>query len=123
MLLKSMEPSCNAANNLEAGIPNCWRIIMVYASNRANIFMCEEHMILLQISESKIGCSYPRLFLYLGEDCCNWDLALNQIWPMKESDYNDWLSDACEIAEEEAWEVLKNYVNEEAFRSFLNENK
>lgn len=42
---------------------------------------------------------------------------------MKESDYNDWLSDACEIAEEEAWEVLKNYVNEEAFRSFLNENK
>lgn len=92
---------------------------MVYSNKQANIFTCEGRTMLLQLPQSTIGYTYPRLFFRQDGKPWNFDLSINMIFAMKEKDWDDWMSDAVEITEEEAWEVLKKHLKEDGFRAEL----
>lgn len=52
--------------------------------------------VVVNVQQSKIGFSYPRIFVeeHLKEKYVNYDLTVGAAFKMKESDFEDWWSDA-----------------------------
>lgn len=93
---------------------------MTYENNRANRFELSGHQVLLNIQSSKIGYSYPRIFIEEAPDRhINLDLCLGAAFKMPEEDWADWISDCEEITQEEAREYLKPYIKWDVFEQVL----
>jgi len=70
----------------------------------------EGKRVILNVQYSKIGCSYPRLFIEFSEnEYVNYDVFLNAEFKMKKDDFNDWLVDAKPIPEESYEETLREF--------------
>lgn len=86
----------------------------------AKTFIIEGSAVIIDMRYSKIGYSYPRLFIEGSPTKhINVDLTLGALFIMKEKDWSDWMSDAEHVTAEEAiegclfnLEELKSMVKE-----------
>lgn len=77
--------------------------------------------VILNRQYSKIGTSYPRLFIEVSEtEYLNFDIFLGVTFPMKKKDFNDWLEDAEEVPAEQYEQILSEVgVDYEKFKLAL----
>lgn len=93
---------------------------MTYQNNRANLFECNGHKILLNIEQSKIGYSYPRLFIEASNgEHINFDLTVGQLFGMSQKNWDDWMTDCETITIEEAKEVLSYFLDFDSFAQLI----
>ena len=77
--------------------------------NKLYSFNIENTRVLISDEHSKIGCSYPRIFIEVipHEVYINIDLTLGTAFNMSESDFNSWL-DGSEITDANLDDVCDN---------------
>ena len=80
---------------------------------------------IIQTPQSKIGYSYPRIFIADEKGFHNWDLSLNHIFGMTEQDFQSWLDDVVTLTtDEEKRAALKEVgVNADLFFEVFSEKK
>jgi hypothetical protein len=81
--------------------------------------------IILNVQHSKIGGSYPRLFVEISEEeYINIDLTLGAAFKMYKKDFNDWLQDSIEVKDDEVKKTLEEYhINYEALLQVITDMK
>jgi hypothetical protein len=74
-------------------------------------FRIENRLFIINHKYSKIGYSYPRLFIEEPdlEYDINFDITLNAEFKMMKSDFKDWIEDSSEILDED---LIRNELND-----------
>ena len=77
--------------------------------------------VVVQVQESKIGQTYPRIFVEekFGESYVNVDCVLGAAFKMREKDFEDWFDDGEPATLQDACET--SGIGEKALRDLLQE--
>lgn len=86
-------------------------------------FEINGHKVIINKPQSKIGYTYPRLFIQeSAENYVNLDLTIGHAFRMKKKDFEDWLEDAIKIEDEdEIKNELSGLVDYKALKNLLSE--